>query len=127
VKRTSLVIVIALMALTLLTAAGSPLPAQAGRQPALNTTDAMAGHVGKLTMLRVHDVGTGYGNPNMDIEVVLRLDSEPNNAYGFQLRDDANRLVRQGMLDLLRDAFDNNWTVTINENNGVVFRVWLTK
>ena len=83
---------------------------------------------GKLTMLRVYDVGTGYGPPPaLDIEVVIRLDSDPSKAFGFQLRNDSNRPVRQGMLDLLRDAFDSNWTVNIDECDGVIFRVWLSK
>jgi len=94
---------------------------------ALDTAEAS----GKITMLRVHDVGTGYGP--LDVEVVITLDSEPNKGFGFQLRDDANRPVRQGMLDLLRDAFNNNWTVTIDydikpgEAYGVIWRLWLTK
>lgn len=88
----------------------------------------LLGAEGKVTMLRVHDVGTGYGPPpRLDVEVVIRLNSEPSNAFGFQLRDDANRPVRQGMLDLLSDAFDNNWTVYIDECDGVIRRVWLTK
>ena len=37
------------------------------------------------------------------------------------------------MLDLLRDAFTNNWTVVTDfnrdpvKNNGVAFRVWIVK
>jgi hypothetical protein len=31
--------------------------------------------------------------------------SVPDRGLGFQLRDDANRPVRQGMLDQLRDVF----------------------
>jgi hypothetical protein len=103
--------------------AAGPAERAAPRDPAAPE----ASFTGKLTLLRVHDVGTGYGSPTMDIEVVIRLDTVPDRAFGFQLRDDANKFVRQGMLDLLRDAFDNNWTVTINENSGIVFRVWLTK
>lgn len=88
-----------------------------------------------MTLLRVHDVGTKYGPPadQIDVEVVIWLDSQPGKAFGFQLRNDSNRPVRQGMLDLLRDAFNNNWTVTIHYeinpglNNGVIRRVWLTK
>ena len=92
---------------------------------------------GTLTLLRVHDVGTGYGPPNdfIDVEVVAQLDTRPEGAFGFQLRTDSNQPVREGMLNLLRDAFNNNWTVTFNANmtaggtgqNGVAFRVWLTK
>ena len=93
----------------------------------------------RLTLLRVHEVGSGFG-PNVDkidVEVVIKLAGR-DGAFGFQLRDDHNRLVRQGMLDLLRDAFNNDWLVSIDfersapndivaPRNGVITRVWLTK
>ena len=90
---------------------------------------------GKITMLRVHDVGTKYGPPSdqIDAEVIIKLDTHPANAYGFQLRDDNQHVTRQGMLDLLRDAFKNNWPVSIDYNitppkvNGVIIRVWIDK
>ncbi|PRY44992.1 hypothetical protein [Umezawaea tangerina] len=90
---------------------------------------------GKLTFLRVHDVGGGFGPPTdfLDTEAILKLNTEPNRAMGFQLRNDGNRPVRQGMLDLLRDAFNNNWTVSVDYNldagrqNGVAIRVALVK
>lgn len=90
---------------------------------------------GKVTLLRVHDVGTRYGPPTdqIDVEVVIKLDSQPGKAFGFRLRNDNNALAHKSMLDLLRDAFNNNWTVTIDydispgKNNGVIIRVWLTK
>jgi hypothetical protein len=92
---------------------------------------------GKLTLLRVHDVGTKYGPPNdeIDVEVVVWLDSQPNQAFGFQLRNDGNGLARQGMLDLFRDAFAKNSRVTFDysidtqngRKNGVILRVWLSK
>ena len=90
---------------------------------------------GQITLLRVHDVGTGYGPPGDTIngEVVMQISSRPGQAFGFALRDDGNRYARQGMLDLLRDAFNNDWTVSIvydiqpGDNNARLFRVWLTK
>jgi hypothetical protein len=90
---------------------------------------------GKVSFLRVHDVGTGFGPPNdfIDVEVVCKLDTKPNNAFGFQLRNDNNGRARAGMLDLLRDAFDHNWTVLIDYNidtgktNGIIIRTALTK
>ncbi|MGC2765608.1 MAG: hypothetical protein WB607_08885 [Candidatus Acidiferrum sp.] len=90
---------------------------------------------GHVNLLRVHDVGTGYGPPGdyIDVEVIVWLDSKPGMAFGFQLRDDSNRLARQGMLDLLREAFSHNDIVTIDynitpgKNNGVITRVWITK
>jgi hypothetical protein len=64
---------------------------------------------GRPTLLRVHDVGTRYGPPadQLDVEVVLWLDTEPGRAFGFTLRADDNEPPHAGMLDLLRDAF--NW------------------
>ncbi len=90
---------------------------------------------GKVTMLRVHDVGTAYGPPGdvIDTEVVFQLSGNPGKAYGFQLRSGTNQLAHQGMLDLLRDAFNNNWTVVTDfnrdpaKNNGVAIRVWIVK
>jgi hypothetical protein len=90
---------------------------------------------GKVTFLRVHNVGSGWGPAAdfIDVEVVIQLDTKPGESFGFQLRNDSNRAVRQGMLDLLRDAFNNNGTVVIDYNiespkkNGVILRVALTK
>jgi hypothetical protein len=90
---------------------------------------------GKITMLRVHDVGTKYGPPTdqIDVEVVIQLDTEPGKAFGFQLREDSKRLAREGMLHLLRDAFQSNQTVSIDYNldagkkNGVILRTWLSR
>lgn len=90
---------------------------------------------GHITFLRVHDLGTGYGPPTdyIDVEVVIQLDSLPGQAFGFQLRNDNFRPARQGMLDLLRDAFSNNFPVLIDYNitppkqNGVIIRVAVVK
>ena len=90
---------------------------------------------GQVGMLRVHDVGTGFGPPTdfIDVEAVTTLQGIPG-AFGFELRDDGNAPVRTGMLNLLRDAYNNGWTVTISYNladstrqNGVIFRLWLSK
>jgi len=90
---------------------------------------------GRITFLRVHDVGTGYGPPNdfLDAEVVMHLDTQPDKTVGFQLRNDGNLPARQAMFDLLRDAFDKNWPVTIDynidpgKNVGVIIRVWVAR
>jgi hypothetical protein len=90
---------------------------------------------GKITFLRVHDVGTGFGPPAdfLDAEVVILLDTQPGKAFGFQLRDDVNGPAHRGMLDILRDALNNNWTVYIDhntpagKNNGYILRAWITK
>jgi hypothetical protein len=70
---------------------------------------------GKLTFLRVHDVGTKFGHPRdqIDVEVVIKLDSEPDKAFGFQLRNDRNENVHRGMLNLLRYAFNRDQRVRI--------------
>lgn len=101
----------------------------------MNAQAAIRQASGKLTLLRVHDVGTGFGAGDdfIDVEAVIKLNTQPDLAFGFQLRNDRNQPVRQGMLDLLRDAFNHNWTVTIdyeidpNKKNGIIRRVWLTK
>lgn len=91
----------------------------------------------EITMLRVHDVGTKFGGGvnEIDVEVVITL-AGVNGAFGFRLRDDANRPVREGMLDLLRDAMSNddllvNIDYAIDPEfgrvNGTIRRVWLTR
>jgi hypothetical protein len=90
---------------------------------------------GTLSLLRVHEVGTGYGPPSdfIDVEVVMQFAGDTADAFGFQLRTDANEPVRQGMLDLLRDAFNHGWIAHIDYNtptgkhNGIIVRVWITK
>jgi hypothetical protein len=124
------IVIVSIVVIVLLAAPRDAAPVEAG--PSLLDLRQASGII---TLLRVHDVGTGYGPPSdfIDVEVVIQLDTTPGKAFGFQLRDDANRPVRQGMLDLLRDAFNNNWTVTVDysidpgKNNGVIMRVWLTK
>jgi hypothetical protein len=90
---------------------------------------------GRLSLLRVHDRGTKFGPPadQIDVEVVVAFQNRPNDFFGFQLRQDANEPVREGMLGLLRDGFNHNWIVNLdfdqqpNRHNSVLFRVWLTK
>ena len=96
---------------------------------------ALQGLSGNITFLRVHDVGTGFGPQTdfIDVEAVIKLNSDPDKAFGFQLRNNDERVARQGMLDLLRDAFNNNFKVFIDfdidpgKNNGVIIRVALTR
>jgi hypothetical protein len=85
---------------------------------------------GKLTLLRVHDVGTKYGKPDdqLDVEVVARLDTEPGKAFGFTLRNDTQRLVHRRMFDELRSAFRDNHRVRLEYTRrglrtGEIFRV----
>jgi hypothetical protein len=90
---------------------------------------------GIISFLRGNDVGGGFGPPNdfIDVEVVTKLNNLPSRAMGFQLRNDGNEPARHGMLDLLRDAFNNNSNVCIDyflvpgKNNGIIIRVALNK
>ncbi len=97
---------------------------------------ALITKTGKVAMLRVNEVGDRYGPPgdNMEVEVVVRLDTMPDReASGFKLRNDGSQPVRQGMLDLLRDGFNNGWRVSFDheiangKTKGLIKRVWLTK
>jgi len=85
---------------------------------------------GRLTFLRVHDVGTGYGPNNdfLDVEVVIQLDTYPGKSFGFQLRTDDQEYAHKGMLDLLRDAFNEDYRVRVDYvqtglRNGEILRV----
>ncbi len=101
----------------------------------INTDDPIGSLLaaeGKVTLLRVHDLGTGYGPPTdfLDVEVVAWLDSMPGRAFGFQLRDDASKGARRGMLSLLRKAFKGNLRVHFDYyrtgfRNGRIVRAWI--
>jgi hypothetical protein len=87
---------------------------------------------GRIVFLRVHDVGTGFGPPqdSIDAEVIFQLDSQPEKAFGFQLRKDTHQLVNRGMLSLLRLAYKRNVPVLVDFvrtscRNGTVIRVAL--
>jgi hypothetical protein len=62
---------------------------------------------GRLTLLRIHDVGQGFGPPTdrIDGEVVVAVDRAPGQAFGFTLRTDGDEAAHRGMLDVLRSAF----------------------
>jgi len=84
---------------------------------------------GTPVLLRVHEQGSGFG-PNtdrLDVEAVVQLDTEPGRSFGFTLREDAGGAAHEGMLALLRDAFNTNTAVTIDYDrtgpqNGVIVR-----
>lgn len=71
---------------------------------------------GRITLLRVHEQSSGYGphSDHIDGEVIIQLDSEPDRAFGFQLRPDENFPMRYRMLALLRDAFTHNRIASID-------------
>ncbi|HEX6699224.1 MAG TPA: CotH kinase family protein [Gaiellaceae bacterium] len=72
--------------------------------------------VGRPTFLRVHKPGTRYGPPgdSMDVEVVVKLDADPAAAFGCRLRSDGDEDSNRGMLDALRDAFNQSDLVRID-------------
>lgn len=86
---------------------------------------------GKLSFLRVHDVGTRFGPPTdqLDVEVVVRLDSAPGQAFGFRLRLGSDEAAHRGMLDVLRNAFNKDRRVRLDyrrpvgANNSTIVRV----
>jgi hypothetical protein len=90
---------------------------------------------GKIVFLRAHDLGTGYGLPNdqLDVEAVFILNSLNEGAFGFQLRHDQYLPARQAMFSLLREAFVNNFTVIADfliepgRINGTAIRVALIR
>ena len=91
---------------------------------------------GKIKLLRVNEVGDRFGPAAdaIEAEVIVQLDTHPAGAAsGFKLRADANQPVREGMLDLLRDAFTHGWRVHFDhevpagKKKGTITRVWVTK
>jgi len=85
---------------------------------------------GRITFLRVHDVGTGFGPASdfIDGEAVVMLDTLPGRGFGFQLRADNKEFEAHGMLDILRDAFERDGQVSIDYfrtglRNGRIVRV----
>jgi hypothetical protein len=63
--------------------------------------------VGRITFLRAHELGSGYGTPPnfLDCEVIVLLADAPSHAFGFKLRADPDEPTRREMFDLLRSAF----------------------
>jgi hypothetical protein len=85
---------------------------------------------GKLSFLRVHDVGTKFGPPGdqLDVEIVVKVDSNPGMAFGFQFRTDTNEAARKAMLDVLRTAFNRDRVVRLDYTrtgltSGIIIRV----
>lgn len=91
-----------------------------GRSAYEVSTDAAVGSLlnatGRLTFLRAHDVGTGWGRPpnTLDAEVIALLDTIPWMSFGFQLRADGETATRRDMLALLRAAFVDDTPVSID-------------
>jgi hypothetical protein len=90
---------------------------------------------GHVNFLLVVEPGLGYGggaSNTLDAAVVFKLDSRPDKAFGFQLRDDDP--VRRAMFALLREAFvhhlevitDYDELITPPNQNSIAVRVALT-
>ena len=84
----------------------------------VNTADPMGSVLsvqGRITFLRVHDVGTGFGPPNdsIDGEVIVKFDTDPLKAFGFQLRTDGSEEDHRGMLKALREGLRTDRTVQV--------------
>jgi hypothetical protein len=90
---------------------------------------------GKISYLRAHENGTGWGPSNdyLDAEVIVRLENDGSRAYGFQLRRNDDLPAAQAMFALLQDAFNADEPVTIDykeesgRDNHHLFRVVRTK
>lgn len=89
--------------------------------------------IGKLAFLRVHEVGSGFGPPSdfIDVEVVIGVHGATG-GFGCTLRNDNNRFAHAGMLDVLRDAFNQDSVVEVEytvdpgefgKANGIILRV----
>ena len=104
------------------------LPAQAQSSDRYN-------HTGNLSMLRVHDLGIAYGSVNnrLDVEVITKFINKNGYSFGFKMRDNNRLPARQGMLSLLRDAFNNGWRTKITydirngSKNGTIVQVTILK
>jgi hypothetical protein len=90
---------------------------------------------GKITYLRVHELGGGFGPATdfLEAEAIIRLSVDPQKAFGIPLRPDNKLASHTAMLGLLQEAFKNNWEVTVEylidpgKQNGLIQRVIVTK
>jgi hypothetical protein len=100
--------------------------------------DAEQQRTGKIAFLQVQEKGRIYGEPGdqIDVRVVVGLDTFPLHAFGFDKPsfNPSPDFVYSGMVDILRDAFNNNWTTTIyytlplgNVRNGLITRIHINK
>jgi len=70
---------------------------------------------GQLSRIRVNDLNGSFGGcPNCITAEVLFKFTNSNRWYGLRLLSDANLVPHQAAVDLLRDAFNNDWTVQVD-------------
>ncbi|MBP6589815.1 MAG: hypothetical protein KAX45_02695 [Chitinophagaceae bacterium] len=96
---------------------------------------AIKNQQGKISLLRVHEVGSGWGagSDQLDAEVIFKIAGDAANyAYGFQLRNDGNGPAHQAMFGLLKEAASKNLTIHFDYNertgkkNHPAIRIWIT-
>ena len=90
---------------------------------------------GKVTLLRINRVGGSYGpaSDKLDAEVIIKMSSKPDYAFGFQLRKDNDEITHQAMLTVLRESYNSDRNVKIeytregSKKNLFIIRVILEK
>lgn len=100
---------------------------QVATGPTIGSTQSIEG---KLSFLRIHDVGGKYGPPNdiLDTEIIVKLDTDSRMAFGLQLRPGNLEITQTGMLNQLRDAFKKDFKIRLEYvktgiNSGTILRV----
>lgn len=70
---------------------------------------------GKISYLRIHPPETMYGTPpnQLDAEIIIKLDSNPEIALGFNLRSADQDVFASEMFELALSAFGENHNVKI--------------
>lgn len=90
---------------------------------------------GNLTFLRANEFEDNFGGQgdSIEAEVVAKISSAPNDAFGLKMRNDEKLPANEAMFALLRDSFNHDWATTVEyetddrPHNGYLFRVELRK
>jgi len=82
----------------------------------INPLGSLVQTSGRVTFLRAHELGTGFGGPPnyLDAEIIVQLAEEPARSFGFQLRNDNNAASHQAMFDALRSALVSGRSVDLD-------------
>ena len=73
---------------------------------------------GKITFLLVREAKPV--NDFLDVELIVGLDTAPITRFGFKFGERSSgiggirEIIHHSMMDILRDAFNNNWQVTLD-------------
>jgi hypothetical protein len=110
-------------------------PAKGQQQPPAAEEQKLLAMTGKITFLRVNDVGTGYGpaSDKIDAEAIVKLDTAPDRAFGLTLRNDESFASHQKIFEIMQDAFDNDRVISIDflstppQKNGIIVGATITK